>query len=316
MKELLSNWMGSREHLVAYLKKFSDGTEKKALGGGCFSASLVEYVYRKGLKSTYDFYLIKNSIRLSIDSPFMCPLEVEDIEKYLQDINLFLYNPISWEIKDISEKFENNLNVLKLSVSISNAYNTRQHLYILTRVRQIIEVPVCFMLKDAIELKEMFPEKYDSIEHALSDILVTVHDRKDGNYMFGCCNPLYVSNRCSILPRKSLDYSGKNIGILVWQGVETYKERFKEIKRTEYFQTALYKEYEKQDVCKLETANVFDIHYWKTEFERRIPVYLREKSDTEYREYPEEFDYRFKGGDANSVMSGYINTLSRILNDE
>lgn len=304
MKELLRDGLKGRDFLVLYEDGYKHGG--KSLGGDCFSASLVKNVYRKNASVTYDFYFPMNTVRVYDCCPLMCPLSFEEINDYLNDINLILEEPIQWEIKDVSEEFSYGNEVTKVSVTITTNYNYRKHLYILTRVRQMVEIPFCFLIKDAIRLKKEFPDKFDSIEHAFYQTLFLgyetyVKSNNDGG-IFSYYDPIFNSNRCSIRVRhRNRETTLVN---LTWDGIDCYKKRFKALSVFEEFQNRLFPEEDYRTAKDLgfdplsfsiKTKNIYDLEYWLTGFERRLPIYLREKSDDEYVEYQGSFTLKDPG---------------------
>ena len=284
----------------------------QALAGDCFSVTMTNVVYRKKKKRTeYDFYLMRDTLRVSLGCTLMCPLSIEEIDRYLKDINLILLSPIYWEIKDVSDLFGLGINVLKLSVSIDNFYSNLQHLYILTRIRQLTEIPFCFFIRDAIKLIDLYPEKYDSIEQAFCEVLNSADFVPKGHKFFGSSSYTFPGNRCSVFIH-DFDITINKPRFLSWQGIETYRTRFKEMNGYNTIFGCLYpsRDFRPMERYKLITENILDMGFWMDDFERRIPIYLNESPDIgEIKSYPKRYLRDWDRADLENLLGQYKTKL-------
>ena len=291
MNELLRNRYGSTENFVVYDSRKG----KRGIAGGCLSASCC---WDAKAGSTYTFYLPMTSKRFrSLDSCYWCIFSEEEIREYLEDINRMLEAPITWDFEYMVDG-----KILRLSIHVPKTYNERQCLYILTRVRQLAEIPFALYLKDAIRLWETREEAgWDSIEHCFWRVLVCLPEATLERDKFFCGYsryPMFPSNRCSILGHKAPHPGDMNNTYTEWEGLEVYKTRFKEINQGDYYFSRLYRK-GKYETKKLEWSDhFFDLDFWMKGFELRLPVYLGKEERLNLKEVPRYPDSEiFKLGD-------------------
>lgn len=301
MNELCRNNYGSTENLVVYDSKAGF---RRRIAGGCLSASCCWYA-KKG--STYAFYFPLTSKRFrNYESCYWCLFSEEEITEYLEDINRFIETPITWEFESMSDG-----KVLRLVIHVPEEYNERQCLYILTRIRQLAEIPFALYLKDAMKLWRTRDEMgWDSIEHCLWRVLVCQPETAIGDGGFFCSYsrpPFYPSNRCSLLGHKTPHGSDSKNTYTEWEGLEVYKERLKNIHQSEYYYTKLFKKGNYETNKLTWSDHFFDLDFWLKGFELRLPVYLGKTENLpnikEVPRYPDsEIYFSEKGTVENYVL--------------
>jgi hypothetical protein len=209
----------------------------------------------------------------SLGSCYWCIFSEEEIVEYLEDINRILETPITWDFEYLAEG-----KVLRLSINIPKKYNERQCLYILTRVRQLAEMPFALYLKDAIRLwKTREVAGWDSIEHCFWRVLMCLPEviLEDNKRFCGySSHPLFASNRCSIPGGKSSHSGDYNNTYTEWESLEVYKARLKEIQPGDYYYNKLFKKGNYKTKKLKWSDHFFDLDFWLSGFELRLPVYL------------------------------------------
>ena len=135
--------------------KYRFGWFSKGIASGCLREGCTlrrhKSIFNYPFYSVYTHYLVRDFSRLSIYEPIWCPFDKSEIEYHLEEINRVLHYKIKWKLK---EKTIYGINTWILKVKIPNVYDNIQHLYILTRIRQLYELPFCLYLKDAIKLQK------------------------------------------------------------------------------------------------------------------------------------------------------------------
>jgi hypothetical protein len=155
MDELRINCQGNdyRKPVIIYRFRWSN----KGVAGGCLRE---QCVYKRDTDvfrgthgySRYDYYLVRDLTSLGAQKPIWCPFSPREVDSYLNDINRVLVEPIKWKIKETEVE---GIPTLQIYLKVPNIYSWRQHLYILTRVRYLYEVPYCLYLRDAFRLQEI-----------------------------------------------------------------------------------------------------------------------------------------------------------------
>jgi hypothetical protein len=265
MNELLRCY-GARHYLAYYDSKVSRKRESASVD---FSATCDRF--KKG--STYTFYFpMTSKMFRDHQSCYWCIFSEKEIVEYLEDINRMLDAPITWDFEYMAEA---DGKILRLSIHAPKKYNGRQCLYILTRIRQLAEMPFALYLKDAIRLWKTREEAgWDSIEHCFWRVLMCLPEvtlDEDKPFLIFDKSPLFLAWRCSVLGHRALHPGDM---YTEWEGLEVYKTRFKEIGQEDDFRDKLYRK-GNYETKKLEWSDHFyDLDFWMNGFELRLPVYL------------------------------------------
>lgn len=279
MDELNINCPGNdyRRPVIIYRYRWSN----IGVAGGCLRE---QCVYKRNTKvfrgthgySRYDYYLVRDYTSIGAEKPLWCPFSPEEINAYLNDINRVLEKPVKWKIKESEIK---DIPTLQIYLKVPNIYNWRQHLYILTRVRYLYEVPYCLYLRDAMRLQET--KNYEGgYEEAFLEVLKHLPSipSEYGNFCGLFRHPVDYGR---IIPR-SLGNSFSSIEELkkdfINLGSKSGNPQLNDIYPVG--STSMYK---------FDPSNMFDLRWWNDYYKvEREPVYLGEKVPYKYIRKREE----------------------------
>lgn len=142
MKEFTLNWT---EHILRYA---SENGVCSGISGICLSSFLnrlleaeqqEKYVY-------YEFEFFKGLEYLSIKRDIWCPFSMGEIIETLEDIK---------EVIDFEYQVEERGDTWDIALKVRRDYGRQVHLYIITRVRYLYEIPQSPLYKDAMTLRGM-----------------------------------------------------------------------------------------------------------------------------------------------------------------
>ena len=274
MDELRINCQGNdyRKPVIIYRFRWSN----TGVAGGCLRE---QCVYKRNTKvfrgkhgySRYDYYLVRGLAGLAAYKPLWCPFNPEEIDVYLNDINRVLEKPIKWRIKETEIE---GIPTLQIHLKIPNKYHWRQHLYILTRVRYLYEVPYCLYLRDAFKLQEV--KKFEGgYEEAFLEVLRHLPSSIPNS--LGSLVGLY---------RFPVDFGRIIPGSMnkIFTSIEEVKQKFIELGNEEssrqlndIYPSGPFPQYH------LEPDKMFDLKWWNCYYKtEREPVYLGEKQPDKY----------------------------------
>lgn len=273
MNELRINCQGNeyRKPIIIYRFRWNN----IGVAGGCLRE---QCVYKRNTKvflgtygySRYDYYLVRDLTSLAAHKPLWCPFGPKEIDTYLKDINRVLEKPIKWRIKET--KIE-GIPTLQIYLKIPNKYHWRQHLYILTRVRYLYEIPYCLYLRDAFKLQEI--KKFEGgYEEAFLEVLR--HLPSSIPYDLGSLVGLF---------RYPVDFGRVIPGSMDMRftSIEDVNQKFIELGNGEVSQLNDIYPSGSSPLHRLEPAKMFDIKWWNCYYEtEREPVYLGEKQPDKY----------------------------------
>ena len=273
MDELRINCQGNdyRKPVIIYRFRWAN----IGVAGGCLREHCV---YRRDTGvfrgthgySRYDYYLVRDLTSLAADKPLWCPFSPKEVDLYLGDINRVLEKPIKWKIKETEIE---GIPTLQIYLKIPNKYHWRQHLYILTRVRYLYEVPYCLYLRDAFKLQKT-KEFTGGYEEAFIEVLRHL--------------PSFIPNGLGSLVglfRYPVDFGRIIPGSMSirFTSIEEVKQKFIELGDNGRNQLNNIYPSGSSPLHHFEPARLFDLRWWNEYYEtEREPVYLGEKQPDKY----------------------------------
>lgn len=279
MDELNLNCSGleARKPVIIYNFRWSN----IGIAGGCLREQCVfkrnTGVFRGNHGySKYNYYLIRDLTNLGADKPLWCPFNPKEIKLYFKDINRVLEKPIKWKIKESEIK---GIPTLQIRLRVPNKYTWRQHLYILTRVRYLYEVPYCLYLRDAMKLQEI--QKYDGgYEEAFLEVLkhLPVISSELGSF---CGLFKYPADFERIIPRSLVNE---------FSSIEDLKKKFINLGDSS-MSPQLNDIYLKssEETYQFDPRNMFDLRWWNDYYKiEREPVYLGKTALKKYTKMDEK----------------------------
>lgn len=269
----------SRDRNYVLLFKFK-GYGQWREASGCLSAGCTGF--KQGDNSEgeniFIFYLHRTLERLHLQSPVWCPFTTEEISEHLNDINRVIKYPLSWNI-------EEKENFYKLTVKMDNRYNSKQVLYILTRIRYLYEVPFCLVLKDALKLKESFPE--ESLEQRFLRVSNIIPENIDPGARFLDGSRVFFNYWRAIPNHK--DPTSRSI----WKGEESLRQTINRLStfgmdRLNY----VFKMESNPEWTQLPfTDSMLDLGFWTEGFELRKPYYEEKEKPSSFKLSREQIKY-------------------------
>ncbi len=239
--------------------------------------------------STYTHFMIADLTAINLSRPQCCLFTKNQIETHLNEINKVLTKPIKWTLsyKEIAD-----IPTWVLKLKIPNIYTNKQHLYILTRVRCLYELPFALYLKDAFKLLEEKPFK-GGLEEAYTEVISRAPHPSVGLGFLGISfgSPFFGGR--SICPDQSRKFTT----------IEDQKKRFDHLGKSSYSHVNdMYPFYSVQDEGRPRSGiphrpEMYDLDWWIRGYEFRRPYYLElpEKSTKEtYCRLEDDISYREK----------------------
>ena len=235
--------------------------------------------------STYTHFMIADLTAINLRRPQYCPFTKNQIEIQLNEINKVLTKPIRWNLKF---KKIADIPTWVLKLKIPNVYNNKQHLYILTRVRCLYELPFAFYLKDAFKLLEEKQFK-GGLEEAYTEVISRAPRPSAGSGFLG------ISFGCPFFGGRSvhMDQNRK------FTSIEDQKKKFDVLGISYRYANIndMYPDYSEQEprtripFC----PEMYDLDWWISGYNFRRPYYLElpDKSTEEtYSRFYDDIPYR------------------------
>jgi hypothetical protein len=272
MNELKIHCQGNdfKRPVIIYRFRWSNiGVAGGCLREGCVYRRNTGVFRGKHGYSRYDHYLVRDLSGLAAYKPLWCPFNPGEIDTYLKDINRVLEKPIKWKIKETEIE---GIPTLQIYLKIPNKYHWRQHLYILTRVRYLYEVPYCLYLRDAFKLQEVKKFK-GGYEEAFLEVLRHLPSTIPDD--LGSLVGLY---------RFPVDFGRVIPGSMNqrFTSIEEVKRKFIELRDKRSQLNDIYPA-GSFPLHHLEPAKMFDLKWWNCYYKtEREPVYLGEKQPDKY----------------------------------
>lgn len=182
-----------------------EGTDPLELRSrACFSA-ISWKDYNKKEKNTYHIHIYKDFSKLTKGYDNYCPLEMEQVIKYLKGINYM--SPFKYDIEDLDDHFIINC-IINGTIS--------KHMFILTAIRYLYEREYAILLYDAMTLKETPGFKNINI----LNLLALVSNTSPGNYSRGHTLIYYAEVKKFVNPKIVKERTSKGVRV-----VEVFNKR-------------------------------------------------------------------------------------------
>ena len=269
---------GTNNWAASILKYSSQEGKYRGLAGTCLS-SFLDGVRRSELKSEfvyYEFEFFKGLEYLGANKDDYCPFSFSEIIDTLDDIR---------KVIDFKFRVEERENTWDIALRVDRKYSSKQHLYILTRVRYLYEAPYSLFYRDAMNLKKIKDfEEYnlqDLYNLVISSLPITiVHIGDFTRYVY---DPYHsIPSRCkSNEVIEMLDYDSLKENL--------WSDKYKYCRLNSLYKKILFPE---KRVLDLNVTLIRSLAYWTMELKERVPVYLynlyRGKREVEVNTTPTE----------------------------